>query len=132
MLASISLDTSMLPNILKIANVTSIHKNDDPALCNNYRPISLLSNISKVFEKEIHARLSVFLSANNILYEKQFGFQNQHSTNHALIKITEKIKQVCDSAKFLCGVFLDFQKGFDIVDHDILSKRLEHYGIRGK
>ena len=86
----------MLPNILKIANVTSIHKSDD-----NCRPISLLSNISKIFEKVIHARLSVFLSANNILYEKQFGLRNQHSTNRALIEITEKIKQVCDFSKFL-------------------------------
>ena len=76
LLANISLDTSMFPNTLKTANVTPIFKNDDPALCNNYRPISLLSNISKIFEKIIHARLSVFLSTNNILYEKQFGFQN--------------------------------------------------------
>ena len=97
LLANISLHTSMFPNILKTANVTPIFKNDDPALCNNCRPISLLSNISKIFEKIIHARLSVFLSTNNILYEKQFGFRNQHSTNHALIEITEKRKQGCDS-----------------------------------
>ena len=116
----------MFPNILKRANVTPIFKNDDPALCNNYRPILLLSNISKIFEK-IHARLSIFLSTNNILYEKQFGFRNQHSTNHALIEITEKIKQGWDSGKFICGVFLDFQKAFDTVNHDILLKQLEHY-----
>ena len=110
----------MFPNILKTANVTPIFKNDDPALCNNYRPNSLLSNISKIFEKIIHARLSAFLSANNVLYEKQFGFRNQHSTSHALIEITEKIKQVCDSGKFACEVFLNFQKAFDTVNHDIL------------
>ena len=75
--------------------------------------MSLLSNVSKIFEKIIHARLSVFLSTNNILYEKQFGFRNQHSTNHALTEITEKMKQGCDSGKFVCGVFLDFQKAFD-------------------
>ena len=74
LLANISLHTSMFPNILKSANETPIFKNGDPALCNNYRPISLLSNISKIFEKIINARLSVFLSTNNILYEKQFGF----------------------------------------------------------
>ena len=72
----------MFPNILKTAHVTPIFKNDDPALFNNYRPISLLST-------------------NNILYEKQFGFRNQHSTNHTLIEITEKIKQGCDSEKFV-------------------------------
>ena len=75
--------------------------------------MSLLSNVSKIFEKIIHARLSVFLSTNNFLYEKQFGFRNQHSTNHALTEITEKMKQGCDSGKFVCGVFLDFQKAFD-------------------
>ena len=95
----------MFPNILKTANVTPIFKNDDFALFNNYRPFALLSNISKIFKKIIHAILSAFISANNILYDKQFGFRNQHSTNHALIEITEKIKQDCDSGKFACGVF---------------------------
>ena len=114
----------MFPNILKRANVTPIFKNDDLALCSNYRPISFLSNISKISEKIIHARLSVFLSTNNSLYEKQFGFPNQHSTNHALIEITEKIKQGCNSGKFVCVVFLDFQKAFDTVNHDILLKNL--------
>ena len=114
----------MFPNILKTANVTPIFKNGDPALWNNYRLISLLSNISKIFEKIIHARLSVVLSTNDILYEKQFGFRNQHSTNHALIEITEKIKQGCHSRKFVCGVFLDFQKAFDTVNHDLLLKNL--------
>ena len=61
------------PNILKTTNETPIFKNDDPALFKNYQPISLLSNISKIFDKIIHARLSLFLLANNILYEKQFG-----------------------------------------------------------
>ena len=74
LLANISFNTSMFPNILKTANISPIVKNDNPALCNNKGPISLLSNISKVFEKIIHARLSAFPSANNVLYEKQFGF----------------------------------------------------------
>ena len=72
------------------------------------------------------------ISANNVLYENQFGFRNQHSTTHALIEITEKIKQGCDSGKFACGVFLDFQKAFNTVNHDILLKKLEYYGIRVK
>ena len=94
-----------------MSNVTPIFKNDDPALCNNYQTISFLSNIYKIFEKIIHARLSAFLSANNVLHENWFGFRKQHSTNHAIIEITDKIKS-CDSGKFACGVFLDFEKAF--------------------
>ena len=101
LLANISLDMSMFHNILKTANLAPIFKNDSPALCNNYRAISLLSDISKIFEKVIHARLSVFLSANKILYGKQFGFRNQHSADHVLIEITEKIKQRFSSGKFV-------------------------------
>ena len=84
--------------------------------------------LSKIFQKIIHARLST----NNVLYEKQFGFRNQHSTNHVLIEITQTIKQGCDSKKKFCGVFLDFQMVFDTVNHDILLKKLEYYGIRDK
>ena len=76
LLANISFNTLMFPNILKTANVTPIFKNDDPALCNNYRPISLLSNISKIFEKIVHARLSehfsqqtMFSMRNNLAFE---------------------------------------------------------------
>ena len=65
------------------------------------------------------------------LYKCQFGFRNHHSTNHALISITEKIQKALDDGKFACGVFLDFQKAFDKVNHKILLSRLEHYRIRG-
>ena len=74
---------------------------------------------------------STFLNANDVLYERQFGFRHNHSTTHALSAITEKIRQACDSGNFACGVFLDLQKAFDTVNHDILLKKLEHYGIRG-
>ena len=72
-----------------------------------------------------------FLNANDKLYERQFGFRHNHLTTHALSAITEKIRQACDSGNFACGVFLDLQKAFDTVNHDILLKKLEHYGIRG-
>ena len=72
-----------------------------------------------------------FLNANDVLYERQFGFRHKHSTTHALSAITEKIRQACDSGNVACGVFLDLQKAFDTVNHDILLKKLEYYGIRG-
>ena len=66
-----------------------------------------------------------------MLYEEQFGFRNNHSLAHALLEITEKIKQACDAGQFFCGVFLDLQKAFDTVNHTILLKKLAHYGTRG-
>ena len=67
----------------------------------------------------------------SILYALQFGFRASHSINHALVCLTETIKNSLDTRKFGCGIFIDLQKAFDTVNHDILSTKLEHYGIRG-
>ena len=82
-------------------------------------------------EKRIYQRLYLFFYENSLLFTYQFGFQNYHSTNQALTSITEKIRKALDEGKFACGVFLDFQKAFDTMDHDILLSKLEHYGVRG-
>ena len=116
---------------MKIAIVIPVFKKEDNQDCNNYRPISLLPNISKVFEKLIKDRLSKFLEENKCLFSKQFGFRNKHSTTHTLINLTETIREALDNDEFACGVFLDFKKAFDTVNHKILLKKLEHYGIRG-
>ena len=100
-------------------------------LLSNYRPISLLSNLNKFFEKIIYKRVSSFLEKFDILYDLQFGFQSKYSTNHALIHMTEKIRSAIDSGKVTGGVFIDLQKAFDTVNHDILLGKLAHYGFRG-
>ena len=119
------------PDLLKIANVCPIYKKGDRNKCENYRPISLLSNLSKLFERAMHTRLYNFLSTNKSLYELQFGFRHKYSTNHALLSIVEKIRESLDNKTFSCGVFVDLEKAFDTVNHTILLKKLEHYGIRG-
>ena len=131
LIANIYFSTGTFPSTLKNPMVIPIYKKEDHTLCNNYRPISLLSNISKIIEKLVHIQLTKSLNKFGILYEKQFGFRNNHSTTHALLEITEKIKQACDTGQFACRVFLDLQKAFDTVNHTILLKKLTHYGIRG-
>ena len=66
---------------------------------------------------------------NSVTYDLQFGFRQKYSTSHALIHLTDKIREQLDSGNFACGIF-DFQKAFDTVDHDILIQKLNHYGIR--
>ena len=82
-------------------------------------------------EKIVHPRLYSFLEKNSLLFERQYGFRNKLSTNHALIDITSKIQTVCDKGIFTYGVYVDFKKAFDTVNHEFLINKLNHYGIRG-
>ena len=79
----------------------------------------------------MHKQLYAFLEYHNILFKNQFGFRKKCSTAHSLIEITENIKESINSGKFGCGIFIDLKKAFDTVNHVILLKKLEHYGIRG-
>ena len=72
-----------------------------------------------------------FLETHNCIYELQFGFRSKHSTNHAILSITQKIKEALDNGSVPVGIFVDFQKAFDTVNHDILLTKLNYYGIRG-
>ena len=130
-LINLSFNTGDFPNCLKLAKVIPVYTKGDQQEYNNYRQISLLSNTSKLIEKLLYNKLYKFLNQNKCLFNYQFGFRNHHSTNHALISITEKIRKALDEGKFACGVFLYFQKTFDTVNHKTLISKLERYGIRG-
>ena len=119
------------PDLFKISKTIPIFKKGSRLLVSNYRPISLLSNLNKILEKLVHIRVYKFLENFHCLYSLQFGFRQKHSTNHALIDITETIRNALDNKKHVCGVFVDLQKAFDTVNHEILVAKLDHYGIRG-
>ena len=128
---NLSFSTGQHPNLFKISKTIPIYKKGSRLLVSNYRPISLLSNLNKILEKIVHHRLYKFLENSQSIYSLQFGFRKKHSTNHALIDITETIRQALDNKNIACGIFVDLQKAFDTVNHDILIGKLAHYGIRG-
>ena len=130
-LINLSFETGIFPDTLKLASIIPVFKKGYSLQCNNYRPISLTSNISKIMEKLVHQRLDLFLESNKVLYDEQFGFRNKHSATHALIEITEKIRETLDKKQFACGIFIDLQKAFDVVNHNILLNKLNYYGVRG-
>ena len=130
-ICNLSFSTGVFPAIPKTAKVIPIHKKNSKLEVSNYRPISLLSNIDKSFEKLIHSRLIEFLEGKQILYYRQFGFRKDFSTNHAILTLLESIQKALDDGQFACGIFIDLEKAFDTVSHDILLEKLNHYGIRG-
>ena len=79
----------------------------------------------------MYNRLIDFIRKKFILYAKQFGFREQHSTDHALLSIVDKIQKSIDNREYSRGIFLDCSKAFDTVNHEIVIQKLEHYGIRG-
>ena len=130
-LANISFETDLHPERLKIEKVIPIFKSGSKMLTSNYRPISLLSNLNKIIEKIMFTRVHSFLQNENLIYKQQFGFRPKHSTTHALINITENIKEALDNGKSACGVFVDLKKAFDTVNHEILLQKMSRYGIHG-
>ena len=128
---NLSFSTGRHPDLLKISKTIPIFKKGSRLLVSNYRPISLLSNLNKILEKLMFTRMYKFLDDFKCIYALQFGFIAKHSTNHALIDITENVKSALDNKMHACGIFVDLQKAFDTANHKILLDKLSHYGIRG-
>lgn len=124
-------ELGVYPDDLKIAKVTPLHKNGDKSDVDNFRPISVLTQINKVFEKLIHVRLMDFINQHKILKNYQFGFRKGHNTAHGINHLNEQILKNLEKKKVCAMLFIDLKSAFDTVDPTILIKKLDHYGIRG-
>ena len=123
-------ETGECPSHFKISVVKPILKKGDETDMGNYKPISLCSSLSKVFEKIVKARLTNYLNKNSLLLKHQFGFKESQRTQDAINTLTKKIYNSLDErTKSLC-IFVDIQKAFDTVSHTLLLEKLDKIGIR--
>jgi len=119
------------PDSLKIAKVIPVFKSGDNKLTSNYRPISILPTLSKLFERIAYRRLYQFLSKFKVLHNSQFGFRQGRSTSDALTIILQNIHKSLEKGEIIMNIYLDLSKAFDTVDHEILLSKLNHCGVRG-
>ena len=126
-----SLCTGIIPKSLKIAKVIPLFKKDDSHIFDNYRPISLLPAMSKVFEKIVFTQVYEYFENNKLLYASQYGFRSLHSTELAALEMSDLVSGKLDTGQIPISIFLDLSKAFDTLDHTILLKKLQYYGFHG-
>ncbi len=126
------ISTKKFPDQLKKANITALYKGvGDKTNKSNYRPIAVLSSISKIIEWIFKNKIDKFLQKNKLLDNNQLGFKNKVGADTALIEFVTELANEVDKGKIVVAIFFDIAKAFDTIKHDVLLKKMEHYGFRG-
>ncbi|XP_077991076.1 uncharacterized protein LOC144445410 [Glandiceps talaboti] len=128
---NLSISHGLFPDALKSARITPVFKKGSPLNGGNYRPISILPTLRKIIENLVNKQLVSFLDKYDILLETQYGFRKKRSTKLALADLVSDIADKLDDGHTTLGIFIDLKKAFDTIDHGILLRKLEHYGVRG-
>ena len=127
-LCNLSMTKGVFPRELKVANVIPLFKTGDIMSLNNYRPVSILL---RYLRSSCLIDYQNIWNGKNVLCVNQFGFREKHSSYMALITLVDHLSEALEKGDTVIGLFLDFSKAFDTVDHGILLLKLNHYGIRG-
>ena len=131
MLINQTIATGYFPEELKLSWVKPLYKNGDSTLISNYRPISLLPSLSKVYERVIFDQLFQYMSNNNLLNISQYGFRPGHSTELAALELMDRLCKDMDQGLIPANIYIDLSKAFDTLVHEILLKKLAYYGVVG-
>ena len=128
---NLSLKEGTFPNDLKKARVNPIYKSGNRNSFDNYRPISVLPIVSKIFEKCVYRQLIDYFETNKLLSNFQFGFRSRRSTEIAATLFTDKIRTAMDEGKYTGAIYVDLSKAFDTISHSLLLKTLSENGVSG-
>ena len=122
--------TGIFPDSFKISKITPLFKKGDASMLSNYRPISLLPTISKIFERILYNQLYDYFNSNNLLAEEQYGFRTNHSTEYAAVKLVDNVSKEMELGNTPTALYIDLSKAFDTLSFDILLYKLNYYSIK--
>ena len=128
-IVNLSIQQAKFPSMYKVAKVIPLFKKGDPLLAKNYRPVAILCILSKVIERVVFMQIVDYMSKNDLFHPNHHGFRANHSTTTAMIQMYDTWVQAVDRGELVGVCMLDMSAAFDVVDHDILLRKLKLYGF---